>query len=443
MPKATFQFPKNFLWGTATSSHQVEGQNTNNSWSQWENEADRILENQKAGKACDWWAGRWKEDFDRAQESGQNAHRLSIEWSRVQPARDRWDENALDYYREMIRGLVNRGITPMVTLHHFSDPIWLMEQGGWENDDTPILFEKYVYKVVQALKEYVNLWVTINEPNIYTYFGYLEGTFPPGKKSPKSAYIVMRNLLRGHTAAYHCIHRAQIESRVGIAHHIQVFKPARTWSPLDKWITNLHARNFNLSFADTLINGKFRFLFKSEKIKEAINTQDFFGLNYYSTSLVRFSALAFSEFLGKHSFPPDTEISPSNFIANVPEGLFTALKWAQRSGLPILVTENGIEDASDDLRRRYLVEHLNQLWRAYSFHNTPIIGYFHWSLLDNFEWERGWSQRFGLWGLNVDTQQRIRRPSVDLYAEICRTNALDSDIVLKFALQSFKKLFPG
>ena len=142
------QFPEKFLWGAATSSHQVEGNNKNNSWWAWEQEPGRIHNNQKSGLACDWWNGRWREDFDRAAETHQNAHRLSVEWSRIQPAPDRWDEDALDHYREIIRGMHARGLTPMVTLHHFTDPLWFYDQGGWEQENAPALFEQFTLRVV-------------------------------------------------------------------------------------------------------------------------------------------------------------------------------------------------------------------------------------------------------------------------------------------------------
>jgi len=164
MAKATIQFPRGFLWGNATAAHQVEGNNTNNNWYAWE-EAGHTAH--KSGLACDWWGGRWKEDFDRAAETGQNAHRLSVEWSRIQPEKDRWDEGALDRYREMLRGLKERNLTAMVTLHHFTEPLWFVELGGWESDEAAQLFAEFVHKTVSALKEYTNLWVTINEPNVY------------------------------------------------------------------------------------------------------------------------------------------------------------------------------------------------------------------------------------------------------------------------------------
>ncbi|HSO28176.1 MAG TPA: family 1 glycosylhydrolase, partial [Anaerolineales bacterium] len=153
MAQATFHFPRGFLWGTATASHQVEGGNTNNNWHAWEQQPGRIINEHKSGLACDWWNGRWREDLDRAAENGQNAHRFSIEWSRVQPAVDRWDEYALDRYLEILRGMAKRNLTPLVTLHHFSDPLWLVERGGWENEEVVGFFVRYVQKVVEALRE--------------------------------------------------------------------------------------------------------------------------------------------------------------------------------------------------------------------------------------------------------------------------------------------------
>lgn len=440
-PSATYYFPTGFLWGTATSSHQVEGNNTNNNWYLWENEPGRILHGHRSGLACDWWGGRWREDFDRAAETGQNAHRLSIEWSRIQPTPDRWDEDALDFYREMIRGLYQRNMTPLVTLHHFTDPIWLYEQGGWENEEAPRYFERYVAKVAEALKDYVSLWVTINEPNVYVYGGYLGGGFPPGKNDLRTAFQVLTNLVKGHAAAYQAIHRIQKTARVGIALNYRSFRPARPWLPLDTWIANFLHQGFNAAFPDAITHGKLRFATFRAEIPAAAKTQDFFGLNYYSRDLISFNPFSKTGFFYTARYPQEAELSDTGFLANVPEGIYEGLAWAKRYGLPIIITENGVEDADDDLRPRYLIQHLHQVWRAVNF-NWQIKGYFHWSLVDNFEWERGWTQRFGLWGLEVETQRRIRRPSVDLYAEICKTNSLSAEMVQRFAPEIYTKLFP-
>jgi len=441
MVKASYQFPEGFLWGTATSSHQVEGGNTNNNWYLWENEPGRIVDGQKAGLACDWWGGRWKEDLENAAASGQNAHRLSIEWSRVQPEPDQWDEDSLNYYREMISGMRKLGLRPMVTLHHFSDPIWIYKKGCWEWDKTISHFSEYVRRVVEALKDQVDFWVTINEPAVYSTGGYIEGNFPPGKKDLGAAFRVMRNLLKGHAAAYRTIHKIQPQASVGYAKNYRAMEPAREWFLPDVWINRFTNHSFNDAFSNAIQDGTFRFALKSEKVPEAVGTQDFIGVNYYSLDKVIFKPFAVKEVFHRRFYPEGSTLSETGFIANQPQGMTSALKWARQFKLPIYVTENGVEDAPDEMRPDYLVQHLHHVWRAANF-NWNVKGYFHWSQVDNFEWERGWTQRFGLWGLNEVTQKRQRRGSVDLYAEICRLNAIDSETVLKFAPESFAALYP-
>ena len=442
MPEATYHFPKGFLWGTATAAHQMEGQNANNNWADWENQPGRIVEGQKAGLACDWWGGRWQEDFQRAYDTGQNAHRLSIEWSRIQPEADRWDDKALRVYVEMVRWLVNHKMTPLVTLHHFTDPLWLVESGGWENEATPALFEKFVRHAVPVLREYVNLWVTINEPNVYIMSGWVGGPFPPGKSNLGLAAKVVENMIKGHALAYQAIHELQPEAQVGIAINYRSLKAARSWFVLDHIPTNIQNQLYNNSFTDTLVNGKLNLVFKKVNLPEAAHTQDFIGVNYYSRDLVKFNLFNPGEMFGSRFYPKEAPLSSTGFIADIPEGLFDGLKWAHRYNLPIIITENGVEDYKDTLRPRYTIEHLHQVWRAANF-NWRIKGYFHWSLVDNFEWERGWTQRFGLWGLDVETQKRIRRPSVDMYEAICKENGISSEIVERFAPEIREKLFPG
>jgi beta-glucosidase len=179
------------------------------------------------------------------------------------------------------------------------------------------------------------------------------------------------------------------------------------------------------------------------QIPEAKGTQDFLGLNYYSADTVSFHLGKPRELFTHGEYPADADVSGDRWIANIPQGLFETIKWAVRSypNLPIVITENGVNDSGDELRRRYLAQHIHQMWRAVNF-NWPVKGYFHWTLVDNFEWERGWTQQFGLWGLDVETQKRIKRPSADLYAEICRENGLSSDMVQKYCPGVFDKLFP-
>jgi beta-glucosidase len=442
MIEATYHFHRDFLWGTATSSHQVEGQNTNNDWWAWEQEAGRIALGQRAGKACDWWGGRWKEDLDRAVDAAQNAHRLSLEWSRIEPRPGKWDEDALAFYREMINGICARGLVPMVTLHHFTNPIWCVEQGGWENEQTIASFERYAAKVVEALSDKVWLWVTINEPNVFAYMGYLIGVFPPGKQSLSSVLRVLRNLAHAHAAAYQVIHRLQPHAQVGVAHHYRGMRPARSANPLDGAVCKARKRAFNDFFPHLLSRGRAGFLGYPVRIPQAAGTQDYFGLNYYTRESIHFDIRRPGELFGRPYFPEGADLSPTGWIANDAQGMWEALRWAHSFGLPIYVTENGVEDASDKMRPRYLAAHIRQVWRAANF-NWRLRGYFHWSLVDNFEWERGWTQRFGLWELDPETQQRKKRGSADLYAEICKANGLPSTAVAQYAPEVLDDLFPA
>jgi len=442
MPQAKFSFPKNFLWGTATAGHQVEGGNTNNNWYLWENTPGKIANGDKSGLACDWWGGRWKEDLTNAVNDGQNAHRFGIEWSRIQPNPDRWDENALAYYREMLLGMKKLGLTTMLTLHHYTDPIWIVELGGWQSEKTPELFAVFTQKVVNALKDLVDYWITINEPFGYMANAYILDTFPPGKGDLKMAFTGLTNLIQAHANAYHIIHELQPEAKVGFAQYYRSVMPAKAWFPPDVWETNLMDHSINRSFPDAIVDGNVKILFWRKFLPAAIKTMDFFGLNYYSRDIVSFDITKPKDIFRKITIPKNAILSENKFIAHIPEAILDAIKWTRRYNLPIYITENGIEDSKDTLRPRFLIENIHQVWRAVNF-NWNVKGYFHWSQVDNFEWERGWTQRFGLWGLDITNQERIRRKSVDVYASICKENGISSEMVKKYMPEILPSLFPG
>ena len=442
MPEATFQFPKSFLWGTATAAHQVEGQNTNSDWWAWEQQPGRIAQQHTSGHACNWWeGGLWQADFDRAANDGHTTHRLSVEWSRIEPAPGQWDDEALNFYREMLTGLRQRGIEPMVTLHHFTNPRWVMEQRLWETGEIVPRFEAYAEKVVAALGDQVRLWCTINEPNVYVVNGWVRGAFPPGKKNLNLALTVAYHILRAHAAAYHAIHRQQPNALVGLPIHFRPMEPATDWAP-DRWAAQTHFGLVTSLFPEAIRQGRMRRFVGSSPLPEIKGTLDFFGLNYYSADLVRFDPTLPGELFGRHSFPPNAETDEAQVYASYPPGLAWSLKWVHHQmHLPIYVTENGIGDEADKLRPRYLLAHLRELCRHVNF-NWDIRGYYHWSLVDNFEWERGWTHRFGLYALDPATQVREPRPSARLYADICRTGAISTDLVAHYAPNLLPALFP-
>lgn len=441
MKSKSLSFPEDFLWGTASAAYQVEGDSFNNQWYAWEQQGRT---RGKAGKACGWWDGHWAGDFDRAAATGQNAHRLSVDWCRVQPQPGQWDDAAIEKYRAILRGARERGLTLLVTLHHFTDPLWIAENGGWENPETPALFDQYVRKAVPAFREFTNLWVTINEPNSLVLGGYVSGDMPPGKRDFRLAVKVLRNMALGHAAAYRTIHEFQPNALVSYAQHYRPMLPFRPWHPADRVLASVSHGMVNMGFPTAVKSGVMKTPFGNFRVPQVKNTLDYVGMNYYTSEAVKFDLSCPDRLFLRHFFPDGSDLSETGFIANTPRFFYRGLRWASRffRGLPILVTENGTEDSADRTRPRYILSHLHQLWKAIA-DGCPVEGYFHWTLTDNYEWERGWTQKFGLWGLNRETQERIRRPSVDLYESVCRENALTERTVRRFCPELLGTVFPG
>ncbi len=440
MPDATFHFPPNFRWGVATAAHQIEGNNTNNQWWAWEQQPGRIEQGGKSGLACDAW--RHPEvDFDHAAAMGLNAMRLSVEWSRIEVAPGRIDTAALDRYREMLKGLRERGIEPLVTLHHFSDPMWLADEGGWLNVNVIQYFTRYVEQVVRALGEFTNLWCTINEPNVYAYMGYMSGVFPPGKQDSRMAFAVIRSMLQAHAAAYRRIHRVQENAQVGLAHNLRFFDPARPRNLLDRLAAWVRDMGFNQTTLKPVWNGWWAPPMGFGPALTLRRTLDWIGLNYYTRDLVKFDRAAKADFYAQTTHDPKAEPLDGDYGELYPQGMSRALKQLARMNIPIYVTENGIPDADDDQRPRALLLHLRELWRALQ-DNVPVQGYYHWTLTDNFEWAEGWTLPFGLIEFDPQTQARTPRPSADLYAAIAQGNAITPELLDAYAPELRKVLLP-
>jgi beta-glucosidase len=427
MPEATFHFPSGFKWGTASSSHQVEGNNTNNDWWAWEQTEGHIEQEHRSGLACNWWE-QAEEDFDRAVELGQNAHRLSVEWSRIEPEDGRFDDAALGRYRAMLRALRQREIEPMVTLHHFTMPLWLAEMGGWESPRALSLFDRFVARVVEALGEFCDLWCTINEPNVEVVQGYLRGAWPPGRRNVRAAIRVGRGLMRGHAAAYRRIHELQPQARVGLATNIRPFDPANPRSPLDRRAAAWRDQVYNEGLLLPLARGRWPLFLGGDPAWRLRKTLDWIGLNYYTRELVAFDRRQPEMLFGREEHGEDAELLDGGYGELYPEGLARCLQRLARLDVPIYVTENGIPDTDDDQRPRYILTHLHQMWRAMQSCRR-VMGYYHWTLVDNFEWAEGWTLRFGLIQLDPETQARRVRRSAYLFRDICRANAITPDII--------------
>ncbi len=427
----TLNFPDSFLWGAATAAHQVEGANDNNDWWDWEQTPGHIQNGDRSTVACDWWKGkRYHEDFDLARSLNQNAHRLSVEWSRIEPREGEWNADALAFYRRILIALRERGMTPLVTLHHFANPRWLAAQGAWETQTVVPLFERFAVKVAQELGDLCDFWVTINEPFVYAFSGYSDGNWPPGKKNFSLAFRVLANMVRAHAAAYHAIHRIQPNARVGIAHHLRRFLPANPSSGLDRWAASLRDGMANRWFFRALVDGRLRFPARGS-VPQAIGTQDFIGVNYYFAERSAFDVGSPGQLFSR-SIKPVWHASAPPFAGEIhPASFYDFLKEHAVYGKPIYVTENGLFDLGDETQARYLVSHIAAVQRAMA-EGVPVKGYFYWTLVDNFEWAEGFTARFGLYRLDVATQTRTPRLSAEIYGRIARENGIAGELIEKY-----------
>lgn len=421
------RFPATFLWGAATSAHQVEGRNVRSDWWAWE-AAGKVRE--QSGAACAHYE-RFEEDFDLAQTLGHNAHRLSIEWSRIEPEPGRWDEQAMAHYQDVIRALRARDLEPIVTLFHFTSPQWFSERGGWRHPRAVERFGRYVERVLDAVGPSVRYWVTFNEPAIYVYQGYVAGVWPPGQRSWLAALRILERLLHAHTTAYHLIH-TRLDALgapplVGFAKHMVVFTPCNPRSRTDRLATWARHAYFNGMVAESFGRGhllpRLQHLLRRSVHRRYL---DFIGLNYYTRDFVHFQGWTGGRLFGEVcSLAHHGDAGPRNSLGweIYPEGIYENLRQLSRSGLPILITENGICTDDDAQRQRFIRDHLLQVARAMAA-GVPVLGYLYWSLLDNFEWHEGFAPRFGLAAVDYQTQARRVRPSAEYFAGICRTGRL-------------------
>jgi beta-glucosidase len=377
-------FPPDFFWGAATSSYQVEGGITNN-WSSWEQED---LSRPQSGKAADHYH-RFEEDFSLAKELNHTAHRFSIEWSRIEPEQGRYDATEIAHYKAVVASLRAKGIEPIITLWHWTFPTWLGERGGWLAPNALDYFEGFIKTIAAAIPD-ITYWAVLNEPEVYATNAYLSGNRPPARKEPISYLRVLHKLIQAHRVAYTAIKAISPKAQVGIAKDCYAFTLAQP---------TLKNRCIRLA-AHVWRNILFIHYLKS--------TLDWIGLNYY----VRFM-IDGREPLRMGGAIRD--LGPDG----APAGLLPLLTWANRYKKPIMITENGVNDGEDHFRGPYIERIISELAKARQA-DIPLIGYLHWSLLDNLEWESGFSQQFGLIAVDYTAESLTRkvRQSARRYAEL-------------------------
>jgi len=438
-------FPEDFAWGVAVAAQQVEHQQPSD-WTAFERRAgpDEIHQLDRwpaevREKKTDFDA-RFDEDFATLAGLGLNAYRFSIDWARLFPRAGMTapDSAGIAFYRNVIASLKSHGLTPHITLFHFSSPEWFWDEvggkRGWERSDALEHWTRFVEAVVAAFGPEVSDWCTLNEPMVFVFNGYLEGIFPPLERRGKPEMVapLVARLLEAHTIAYRLLHddaaRRGQAIRVGLTQHTRAFEPWRNWSPLDRLAAGFVRQAFIWDVLDAVESGSYAMTNTEYRVEipGLAGSQDYVGINYYGRFYVEMGLgdLASGPVIHPNDPGDPDEVTSDLGWAMYPRGFTDVLVEAHRRyGKPILVLENGTADSASDDRGRqaYLVSHLRELWHAIHDEGVDVGGYFHWTALDNFEWAEGFEARFGLFAVDyVNGFARTPRPSAGLYAAIIR-----------------------
>ena len=435
-------FDKNFIFGVATSSYQIEGAfdvdgRTPSIWDTFSKEEGKVFNMDNGDVACDHYH-RYKEDIQLIKELGVDSYRLSIAWPRIFPAQGVYNPKGMDFYKDVLTELKLKGIKTAVTLYHWDLPQWIQDIGGWEVRECADLFLEYAERCFKELDHLTDMWITHNEPWCASILSNALGEHAPGKKDISAALKTAHHLLLSHGMAVRAYHNLRFNKPIGITLNlVPAYAKSKSFSDL---LAASNADGFsNRWFLDPIFKGSYPFDIANLYAARSANFDfikdgdfqiigekcDFLGVNYYNRSLVEFDSMAFAFNTNSYSSYNKTEmgwdVSPEEFI-----DLIKMLR-EKYTDLPIYITENGsawidvVEDGHvhDKERADYLVNHLEAVSKMNDI-GLNVAGYFCWSLLDNFEWAYGYSKRFGIVYVDFETQERIKKDSYYKYAEIIK-----------------------
>jgi beta-glucosidase len=407
-----------FLWGVASSAFQIEG-GIENDMTLWERDGGFRREGRdpRIGQSTDHWR-RWEHDFELLNALGVNSYRFSLEWSRIEPRPGEFNEEAIAVYRRMLERLHEMGIVPMLTLHHFTHPLWFHENSPWHEDASLDSWHRYVEVVADRLLDLAPLVVTFNEPVVWSLAAYGDARFPPGERNLDRMMDALYHMLLAHRWAYEHIKSRYPPTQIGMAKNFIVFKQVRSDSQLDRQIKRLLWRFYNMmlpqAFRDNRLAFKFPLLLSYDRAVALDDAIDFWGINYYYRMHVRFRlklGKPFEMLFLSRSGQGQSDLGWEIY----PRGLYRVCRWLKSFEKPLYITENGIAAADDRLRVKFLNTHLEVLKKVIA-DGYPVRGYYHWSLLDNYEWLEGKAARFGLYRVDYDHDcARSIKPSGRLY----------------------------
>lgn len=418
----SFYLKPGMLLGVSSSATQADGGELGHTWNDWYDKG-HIKDGSDPAKATDHW-NRWQEDVLLMHKMGIQTCRMSIEWARIEPEEGKFDEEAIAHVKEELMLLLGLGIKPLVTLHHFTNPMWFESKGGWAVYDNVRLFLVYVEKVIKSMGHLANEYITINEPNVYALMGYFSGEWPPGHKSLPAAANVMSNMASAHIKAYRLIHDMRRgmgfrDTKVSFALHMRVFEPKNSLNPIDRSSCAAAEKLFQYYPALAMMTGDFKGPLKNHGRARYGAYSDFHAVNYYSRSVIRGLTNGVREGCFKNDL--GWEIYP--------EGITQCCqKLMNIRPLPIYITENGACDVSDSFRSRFIYEHLRELCRS----KLSVKRYYYWCFNDNFEWLDGFYARFGIVSTDFETMERSVKRSGDFYSRIIKERGVTEEMYAEY-----------
>lgn len=417
-----FQLKPGMLLGTATAATQIEGGDRRNNWYDWYCRG-YIKDSSDPSVATDHYH-RWREDLELMRAMGVQCYRMGVEWSRVEPEDGVFDEAAIAHYREELQALVDAGIRPLLTLHHFSNPMWLEEKGAFLESDNIGYYLRFVHKMVESVGDLVSEYITINEPNVYAFNSYFNGSWPPGKRDFLAMGRVMTNLAAAHIEAYGLIRKTRLkmgyrDTKVSFANHLRVFAPKDPGNPLHCFWASQAERLFQGSLTEAMCLGRACFPLQRHPLIIPGRYCDFHAINYYARSTVSGPADGVAEGCAVNDL--GWEIYPQGIVE-------AARKVYDLVPRPVWITENGTCDNTDRFRARYIAEHLQVLCGS----ELPVERYYHWCFCDNWEWLEGNSAKFGLVRVDHPSQQRTVKPSGEFYRRVIAEGGVSEELYRQF-----------